>query len=199
MWSPEQRHGAIGDIHARDLGAHEVRPQVRGRDLQPALVRATSRCCRCRPGGLAAQDLAPLLGRTGHEGQACCSAATAKRALCSRQVDLGDEAVGRLDLGDAGQRQLLDQPVLQRAEGPLRAPAGLAASRPGYARSRDRPAPGRLGSGWLFETLPPAFGRVKVVAGPVAVDRRTNSPLAIVSARPRKARCGALLSDQKAE
>ena len=33
--------------------------------------------------------------------------------------------VGGLDLGDADQRQLLDQPVLQGAEGTLRATPGL--------------------------------------------------------------------------
>ena len=33
------------------------------------------------------------------------------------QVDLREEPVGRLDGGDAGERELLGQAVLQRAEG----------------------------------------------------------------------------------
>jgi hypothetical protein len=41
------------------------------------------------------------------------------------QVDLLEEPVGRLDGGDAGERQLLGQAVLQRAEGALGAPPRL--------------------------------------------------------------------------
>jgi hypothetical protein len=47
----------------------------------------------------------------------------AKRAFKGRQIDLADEGVGRRDVRNAGQSQLLGQAVLQRAEC-ARAPIG---------------------------------------------------------------------------
>ena len=49
---------------------------------------------------------------------------TAKRALCSG-VDVADESVGGLDVGYAGEREFLGQPVLKRPERPLRSPSRL--------------------------------------------------------------------------
>ena len=49
----------------------------------------------------------------------------AKRAFVGGQVDVADEGVGRRDGRDPGEAELLDQPVLKRAERPLRPAAGL--------------------------------------------------------------------------
>lgn len=42
-----------------------------------------------------------------------------------RQIGLCDEAVGGLDIGNAGQRQFFRQPILQGGEHPLRAAPGF--------------------------------------------------------------------------
>lgn len=60
-----------------------------------------------------------------------------KAGVVAWQIDLGDEAIGRLDAGNAGQRRLLDQAVLQVAEGPLRAPPGPAAPLLASKRGKD--------------------------------------------------------------
>src|ERR1700742_1335523 len=41
------------------------------------------------------------------------------------QIDVAEEGVGRLDVGQAGELELLDQTILKRLERPLRASSGL--------------------------------------------------------------------------
>ena len=87
--------------------------------------------------------------------------ATSRRASCCGvvrwQVALGDEVVGGLDRGDAGQRQLLHQPVLQGAEGALGAPARLRGVGRDVLDAELGQRPPHLGR-LLPRDLPPAVG-----------------------------------------
>ena len=46
------------------------------------------------------------------------------------QIDLADEGVRRFDVGYAGERELVDQPILKRPERALRCAPAPAANRP---------------------------------------------------------------------
>src|SRR3546814_9624585 len=68
---------------------------------------------------LNAQYLAPGAGAVGYEGRAGLLGGDGEAGIVRGDVDLGEPAVGRLDLPDAGQPELLGQAVLECAEGPL--------------------------------------------------------------------------------
>src|SRR3546814_3470859 len=74
---------------------------------------------------LNAQDLAPGAGAVGYEGRGGLLGGDGEAGIVRGDVDLGEPAVGRLDLPDAGQPELLGQAVLECAEGPLGAAARL--------------------------------------------------------------------------
>lgn len=59
------------------------------------------------------------------EGGARLPGGDRKAGVVGGKTDLAEEAVGLFDGGDPGERQLLRQAVLQRAEGTLAAPARL--------------------------------------------------------------------------
>jgi hypothetical protein len=69
---------------------------------------------------LNAQDLVEIDALDRNEGRAGESGLKRKAGVVGGQVNLADEGVGRLDIGDAGERELLDQTILQRPERPLR-------------------------------------------------------------------------------
>ena len=73
---------------------------------------------------LNAQDLVEIDPRDRHERRALLSLRRGEPGVVGGQIDLADEGVGRLDRPDPGELELLDQPVLQRPERPLRAPPG---------------------------------------------------------------------------
>src|SRR3546814_17136893 len=73
---------------------------------------------------LNAQDLAPGAGAVGYEGRAGLLGGDGEAGIVRGAVDLGEPAVGRLDLPDSGQPEILGPAVLGCAEGPLGA-AGI--------------------------------------------------------------------------
>ena len=92
---------------------------------------------------LDAQDLVEADAGNGGEGRAFAGRQNREPGVVGGQVDLANEGVGRLDIGYAGERELVDEPVLQRPEGALRSPPGTGRSeeRPsstGYAANRPR-------------------------------------------------------------
>jgi hypothetical protein len=73
---------------------------------------------------LDAQDLVEIDARNGREGRALAGRIDGEAGVVLRQVDVRDEGVGRLDVGDGGELEFLWQPVLQRPERPLRSASG---------------------------------------------------------------------------
>ncbi len=70
------------------------------------------------------EDVGKRAADIGEESRALFGGGNREAVIEGRQEGLGDEAVGRLDAGDAGQAQLLGQTPLQGAEEPLDAPSG---------------------------------------------------------------------------
>ena len=68
---------------------------------------------------LNAQDLVEVDARDRREGRALACRQNGEANVVLRQIDVADEGVGRLDRVDPGERELLDQPVLQGLERPL--------------------------------------------------------------------------------
>src|ERR1700684_189278 len=62
--------------------------------------------------------------RNGREGRALAGRIDGEAGVVLRQVDVRDEGVGRLDVGDGGELEFLRQPVLQRPERPFRSASG---------------------------------------------------------------------------
>jgi hypothetical protein len=117
-------------------------------------------------------------------------------AIVLRQVDLAQEAVRGLGRGDAGQRQLLGQTVLQGAEGALGAPPCLGRIGRNVldAELGERPADlGRLIPGDL---LPRLWG-VEVMAATVGVERTRQAVGRDHLGERPKAALGAFLLDQE--
>ena len=73
---------------------------------------------------LDAQDLVQIDARNGREGRALAGRIDGEAGVVLRQVDVLDEGVGRLDVGDGGELEFLRQPVLQRPERPFRSASG---------------------------------------------------------------------------
>ena len=73
---------------------------------------------------LDAQDLVQIDARNGREGRALAGRIDGEAGVVLRQVDVRDEGVGRLDVGDGGELEFLRQPVLQRPERPFRSASG---------------------------------------------------------------------------
>ena len=82
---------------------------------------------------LDAQDLVEVDAGDGREGRAFAGRLNRETGVVGGQIDVADEGVGRLDLGYAGEPELLDQTILERRERPLRAASGLG-------RSEERPS-----------------------------------------------------------
>src|ERR1700722_15773761 len=65
---------------------------------------------------LDAQDLVEVDARDRGEGRALAGRTDGEAGVMGGQIGLADEGVGRIDVGDAGEPELLRQPVLQRLE-----------------------------------------------------------------------------------
>ena len=65
-----------------------------------------------------AQNLIEVDARNGREGRAFAGRIDGEAGVVGGRIDLVDEGVGRLDVGDAGKSQFLRQPVLQRPKRP---------------------------------------------------------------------------------
>jgi len=119
---------------------------------------------------LDAQDLVEVDAGNGREGRALAGRLNGEAGVVGGQITLAKEGVGRLDVGDASELELVDQTILQRPERSLR-----TASRLG--RSEERPSLDELWGelapicstprcssaqptwvGWPRSIWPPAFG-----------------------------------------
>src|SRR6202034_2148808 len=69
---------------------------------------------------LHAQELVEVDSWNGREGRAFAGRIDGEAGVVGGQIALADEGVGRLDVGDAGEPELLAQAILQRPERPLR-------------------------------------------------------------------------------
>ena len=122
---------AVGiDVHL-DPRLDEVRPHRAFGDLQfqcpvgDAIVVADLALL------LNAQDLVEIDAGNGGEGRALAGRLDGEACIVLRQIAVADESVGRLDLGYAGELELLDQSVLKRLRTPV--PTGLS---PGARKPR---------------------------------------------------------------
>src|ERR1700748_2388946 len=61
---------------------------------------------------LDAQDLVEIDAGNGREGRALAGRRTGEAVVVVWKIDVADESVGRLDVGDAGEPELLRQPIL---------------------------------------------------------------------------------------
>ncbi len=68
---------------------------------------------------LKAQDFPGCAGAVGDKSAARLLWGDREGGVVGRQIALPDPAIGRLEGGNAGQRHLLGQAVLERSEGPL--------------------------------------------------------------------------------
>ena len=82
---------------------------------------------------LNAQDLVEVDAGDGREARALASRRNGEAGVVGGQIGLADEGVGRLDIGYAGEPELLDQPVVEGCERPLRTASGIG-------RSEERPS-----------------------------------------------------------
>jgi hypothetical protein len=82
---------------------------------------------------LHAQDLVEIDAWDRREGRAFAGRIDGEAGVVGGQIDVADESVGCLDVGDAGELELLRQPVLKRPERPLRTASCLG-------RSEERPS-----------------------------------------------------------
>ena len=125
------------------------------------------------------------------------SAGVAKRAVVLWQEDLLEEAVGLDHVGDAGEPEFLGQALLQGAEHALRAPPCLGRVGRDQLDAELRQGAADPGSGCPCPPLPPASGRVPVVAGAVGVERAEQALGPDRLGHPLEARHGALFGDEE--
>jgi hypothetical protein len=74
---------------------------------------------------LRAQDVVEVDAGNGGEGRAFPGRRNRETGVVGGQVEVAKEGVGLLDIGYAGEREFLDETILQRPEGPFGAPARL--------------------------------------------------------------------------
>ena len=114
--------GILADLDARldEMGAQRALGNLQPERLEPhAIVVADVSIF------LNAQDLGQIDAGDRDESAAFLFGRDREAGVVSGDVDIADEGVGALDIVDAGERQLLRQPVLQGMECALRAPARL--------------------------------------------------------------------------
>jgi hypothetical protein len=112
------------------------------------------------------------------------------------EIDLPQEAVGGLDGGDPGQRQLLGQAILQGAEGTLAAAPGLRRIGRNMANAELLERPAHLGQLGLRH-FAASLGGVEVVAAAVGVELHEQAVPFDHLEQPAKAAQRAFFLDQK--
>ena len=114
--------GVDADLDPRlyEMGAHRAR-----RDLQFQRAIGDGIVVHDLALFLDAEDFVEIDARDRDEGRAHVGRRHGEAGVVGGQIDLADEGVGRLDRGDPGQRQFLDQTILKRPERPLGAAPGL--------------------------------------------------------------------------
>jgi hypothetical protein len=104
-----------------------------------------------------------------HEGGAGFGRGHREAGIVGRHIDFAQEAVRGLEIiEDAGQPELLGQPILQDAEQPLRAPPRLRRTGGDMFDTQLRQRPPDLGESAPGD-LPASFRRMEVMAAAVAV------------------------------
>lgn len=125
----EDGEGSVEILADLDLGLDEVRPQRAGRDLQPVAMEDDGVVVADPARLLDAENLAQLGFVDGNEGAARLLCRHGEAGVPAGEETIFEKAIGGLDAVDAGQRQFLRQPVLQRPEGAFGAAAGLRRER----------------------------------------------------------------------
>jgi hypothetical protein len=119
--------GAIGvhvDLDPRldEMGLHRaLRDLELHRAVGDAIVVADL------PLFLDAQDLVEVDAGNGREGRAFAGRQNRETGVVGGQVDVAKEGVRRLDIGYAGERELVDEPILKRPERALRTNTSFSA------------------------------------------------------------------------
>ena len=118
--------GAVGVDVDLDPRLDEMGPH-RPPDRSPGVERAVGDAIVMAdlPLLLDAQDLVEVDAGNGREGRAFAGRQNRETGVVGGQVDLAKEGVGRLDIGYAGKREFVDEPILKRPERPLRSPPRL--------------------------------------------------------------------------
>jgi hypothetical protein len=124
---------AVGIDMDLDPRLDEMRAHRAFRDLQLERPVGDAIVIADLPLLLDAQDLVEVDAGNGREGQVLAGRLNGEAGVVGGQIDLADEGVGRLDIGYAGQREFLDETILQRPERALR-------TAPGLGRSEERPS-----------------------------------------------------------
>src|SRR5665213_2016782 len=192
----EDRQRAVGILVDAHGGLDEVRPQRARRDLQTERAPFDGVVVADLAGLLDTEDLAPGTGRVGNEAGAGLLGGDGELRVVGGDVGLGEPAVGGLDPGDPGELQFLRQPVLQGAEGALRAAARFG--RVGGDMLDAELPEGAADLGWVaLVDLAAGRGRVEVVAAAITVERTEQAVPRHHLAKPLEARGGAFLLDQE--
>ena len=119
----------------------EVRPHRAFGDLQLERAVGDAIVLADLPLLLNAQDLIEIDAGNGREGRALAGRLDRETGVVGGQIDFADEGVGRLDIGYAGEREFVDEPILKRAERALPLAKGVrknARLSAGYAANRPR-------------------------------------------------------------
>ena len=148
---------------------------------------------------LDAQDLVEVDAGNGREGLAFPGRQNRETGVVGGQVDLAKEGVGRRDIGYAGERELVDEPILKRPERALRSAARLRRIGPDMldpdprAATRGPPHLRRMAA----IDLAAGLGGVKVVRPAVSVEAHRQAVLAEHLFQRPEGRGRALLLDQE--
>src|SRR6202020_753485 len=144
---------------------------------------------------LDAQDLVEVDARNGREGRALTRRIDGEAGVVGRQIDLAQERVGRLDVGYAGELELLDQPVLQSAERALRAASGLGRKSPDLLDAQLRQRPPDLSRTAAVDCA--GLGGAEIVRAAVCVEAHRQAVPAEHPLQPPEGRGRAFLLNQK--
>ena len=126
---------------------------------------------------LDAQDLVEVDAGNGREGRAFAGRQNRETGVVGGQVDVAKEGVGRLDIGYAGERELVDETILKRPERPLRTTPGLRRIGPDMLDPELLERPPHL-SRMAAIDLAAGFRRVKVVRPAIGVEAHRQAALA---------------------
>ena len=168
----EDGDGAVGIVVHPDGRPDQVQAQRGRRDLQVAAAPGDAVVVADPAVFLDREHVAPERLGDHDERRGRLLWGDREGTVVLGQVDLAKEAVGGLDGGDSGQRQLFGQAVLEGAKGALAPASGLGrvgrdvadaarlapsadlGGRRGAARLSARPT----WVSWVLDTLPPASG-----------------------------------------
>src|SRR5271166_1718103 len=161
--------GAVGVDVDLDARLDEVRAHRAFRDLQLERPGGDAIVVADLPLLLLAQDLVEIDARNQGEGRAFAGRIDGEPGVVGGQIDLADEGVRRLDIGYAGERELVDETVLKRPEHALRSAPGLRRIGPDMLNPELLERPSHLG-GMAAVNLAARLRRVEVMRPAVGVE-----------------------------